>query len=111
VSHAGGSISYFHPDHLGSTSVLTNGSGVKEEDMVYYPYREIFTNRGTASVAYKYTGKELDTSTGLLFYEARYYHARYYDANLGWFISADTLVTNSGNRQDSYRYTYGNYNV
>jgi hypothetical protein len=60
-------ISYFHPDHLGSTTVLTNSSGVKEEeDVVYYPYREIFTIRGTASVAYKYTGKELDTSTGLL---------------------------------------------
>ena len=28
-----GSISYFHADHLGSTSVLTNGSGTVEEDL------------------------------------------------------------------------------
>ena len=68
-----GSTSYFHPDHLGSTSVLTNSSGVKEEDLVYYPYGETFTNTGTANVAYKYTGKELDDSTGLYFYDARYY--------------------------------------
>ena len=52
----GGSISYFHPAHL------------KEEDVVYYPYGETFTNTGTAGVAYKYTGKELDGSTGLYFY-------------------------------------------
>jgi RHS repeat-associated protein len=100
-----GSTSYFHPDHLGSTSVLTNGSGVNEEDLVYYPYGETFTNTGTANVAYKYTGKELDGSTGLYFYEARYY-----DATLGRFISADTMVPNPGNPQDFNRYTYGNNN-
>ncbi len=100
-----GSISYFHPDHLGSTSVLTNGSGVKEEDLVYYPYGDTFTNAGTANVAYKYTGKELDGSTELYFYEARYY-----DAVLGRFISADTIVPNPGNPQDFNRYTYGNNN-
>ena len=70
-----GLISYFHPDHLGFTSVLTNGSGTKEEDLVYYPYGETYTNTGTANVAYKYTGKELDNSTSLCFYEARYYDA------------------------------------
>lgn len=56
-------------------------------------------------MAYKYTGKELDDSTGLYFYEARYY-----DATLGRFISADTLVPNPGNPQDFNRYTYGNNN-
>nr|MBA3966895.1 RHS repeat-associated core domain-containing protein [Nitrospirales bacterium] len=100
-----GSTSYFHPDHLGSTRVLTNGSGVKEEDLVYYPYGDTFTNTGTANVAYKYAGKELDGSTGLYFNEARYY-----DAVLGRFISADTIVPNPGNPQDFNRYTYGNNN-
>ncbi len=100
-----GSTSYFHPDHLGSTSVLTNSSGVKEEDLVYYPYGERFTNTGTANVAYKYTGKELDDSTGLYFYEARYY-----DAVLARFISADTLVPGATNPQNLNRYTYANNN-
>ena len=96
-----GSISYFHADHLGSTSVLTDGNGNSEEDLVYYPYGETFTNTGTADVAYKYTGKERDGSTGLYFYEARYY-----DAALGRFISADTIVPRPGNPQDFNRYTY-----
>ena len=100
-----GSISYCHPDHLGSTSILTNASGVKEEDLVDYPYGETFTNTGTANVAYKYTGKELDDSTGLYFYDARYY-----DAALGRFISPDTIVPDPGNPQDFNRYTYANNN-
>ncbi|MGE0477197.1 MAG: FG-GAP-like repeat-containing protein, partial [Nitrospirales bacterium] len=100
-----GSTSYFHPDHLGSTSLLTNSSGVKEEDVVYYPFGETYTNTGTANVAYKYTGKELDSSTGLYFYEARYY-----DAVLGRFISADTIVPNATDPQAFNRYTYANNN-
>ena len=100
-----GSISYFHPDHLGFTSVLTNGSGTKEEDLVDYPYGETYTNTGTANVAYKYTGKELDDSTGLYFYESRYY-----DAVLGRFISADTIIPSASNPQSFNRYSYANNN-
>lgn len=100
-----GSTSYFHPDLLGSTNVLTNGSGVKEEDVVYYPYGETSTNTGTASVAYTYTGKELDTSTGLYFYEARDY-----DATLRRFISANTIVPNPTDPQAFNRYSYARNN-
>ena len=85
--------------------MLTNGSGVKEEDVVYYPYGETFTNTGTANVAYKYTGKELDGSTGLYFYEARYY-----DATLGRFISADTMVQSPTDPQAFNRYSYARNN-
>ncbi len=101
----GGSTSYFHPDHLGSTSVLTNSSGVKEQDLVYYPYGETYTNTGTANVAYKYTGKELDDSTDLYFYEARYY-----DAVIGRFISADTFVPSPTDPQALNRYAYARNN-
>ncbi len=100
-----GSISYFHADHLGSTNVLMDGNGNSEEDLVYYPYGETFTNTGTADVAYKYTGKERDGSTGLYFYEARYY-----DAALGRFISADTIVPSATAPQTLNRYTYANNN-
>ena len=96
-----GKVSYFHADHLGSTSVLTNANGAIEEDLVYYPFGETFINTGSADVAYKYTGKERDGSTVLYFYEARYY-----DAVLGRFISADRLVPNPLNPQDFNRYTY-----
>jgi RHS repeat-associated protein len=100
-----GPSAIFLPEPMGLTGVLNNSRGVKEEDVVYYPYGETFTNTGTANVAYKYTGKELDNNTGLYFYEARYY-----DAMLGRFISADTIVPNQGNPQDFNRYTYGNNN-
>ena len=68
-----GSSAIFLPEPMGLTGVLHNSSGVKEEDVVYYPYAETFTKTGTANGAYKYTGKELDNNTGLDFYEARYY--------------------------------------
>ena len=100
-----GSTSYFHPDHLGSTSVLTDSNGVSEQDVAYYPYGETRINTGTADVAYKYTGKEQDNSTGLYFYEARYY-----DPVLGRFISADTLVPSTTDPQAFNRYSYARNN-
>ena len=102
---ASGSTSYFHADHLGSTSVLTNGQGIQEQDVSYVPYGDTFSNSGTADVAYKYTGKEQDSSTGLYFYEARYY-----DPVLGRFISADTIVPSVTDPQALNRYSYARNN-
>ncbi len=73
----------------------------RPDPQAYYPYGETFTNTGTADVAYKYTGKERDGSTGLYFYEARYY-----DGALGRFISADTIVPDPLNPQALNRYAY-----
>ena len=55
----------------------------------------------TPFLGYKYTSKELDNSTGLYFYEARYY-----DAWLGRFVSADTIVPNPVDPQAFNRYAY-----
>ena len=99
------SPSYFHPDHLGSTSVLTNAQGVAEEHNSYRPYGQLHTHTGTADVAYKYTGQERDPSTGLYFY-----NARYYDTALGRFISPDTLVESPLHPQTLNRYAYAGNN-
>ncbi len=99
------SPSYFHPDHLGSTSVLTNAQGAAEEHNSYRPYGQLHTHTGTADVAYKYTGQERDPSTGLYFY-----NARYYDPALGRFISPDTLVPNPLDPQALNRYAYARNN-
>ena len=96
-----GATSYFHSDHLGSTSVVTDANGTVEQDVAYFPYGSTRNNTGTADVAYKYTGKEQDASTGLYFYEARYY-----DPVLGRFISPDPLVPDPGTPQDFNRYAY-----
>ena len=99
------SPSYFHPDHLGSTSVLTNAQGAAEEHNSYRPYGQLHTHTGTADVAYKYTGQERDPSTGLYFY-----NARYYDPALGRFISPDTLVESPLHPQTLNRYAYAGNN-
>ncbi len=101
-----GLVDYYHSDHLGSTSVITNGTtGAQEENITYYPYGATRTNTsGTTpptDVPYKFTGQELDSSTGLYFYGARYY-----DATLGRFISPDTIVEAPGHPQTLNRYTY-----
>ena len=101
----GGSISYFHGDHLGSTSVLTDSTGTEEEHNSYEPYGDIHTHTGTADVAYKYTGQERDASTDLYFYQARYYAQ-----GLGRFVSPDTIVQNPLDPQAFNRYAYARNN-
>jgi RHS repeat-associated protein len=53
------------------------------------------------SLSHKYTSQELDTETGLY-----YYNARYYNPVLGKFISADTIVASLKNPQALNRYSY-----
>ena len=98
---------YFHGDHLGSSSVITGPTGLVVETMTYYPYGEVKDDSpGTpVNVPYKYTGKEKDLSTGLYYYEARYY-----DPKIGRFISADTIIPNLRDPQDLNRYTYAGNN-
>jgi RHS repeat-associated protein len=99
-----GTIQYWHGDHLGSSSVITDSTGAKVQTVTYYPFGGTRTNQSPSTpaidVPYKYTGKELD-STGLYYYEARYY-----DPTLARFISADTIVPNPKDPQSLNRYSY-----
>lgn len=99
-----GAIQYWHGDHLGSSSVITDSTGAKVQTVTYYPFGGTRTNQSPSTpaidVPYKYTGKELD-STGLYYYEARYY-----DPQLARFISADTIVPNPRDPQSLNRYSY-----
>ena len=98
---SGSDTNYYHTDHLGSSSIITDNTGNKVEDIYYYPYGEIKTNTGSANVRYKYTGKEFDAEDGLY-----YYGARYYDPRLARFISADTIVPLPFYPQTFNRYAY-----
>jgi RHS repeat-associated protein len=73
-----------HHDHLGGTTVTTNGMGGEKSRTTYYPFGATRSSTGTAESDRKYTGQRLDQS-GLYFY-----NARYYDAGLGRFVSPDT---------------------
>jgi len=93
-------IYYYHSDHLGSSSIITNQSGQQVQHCEYTPYGTLARNEGSDIVKHKFTGKELD-STGLYFYGARYY-----DPEIGRFITADTIVQAPYNPQTLNRYSY-----
>ena len=78
---------FYHSDHLGSGSILSDSSAVILGESQYFPYGSSFQDVSEELSAYKYTGKEADTAISLY-----YYGARYYDPTIGRFISADPII-------------------
>ncbi len=90
---------FYHPDHLGSTTLVTNESGAVVEDTNYKPFGEPLYD---AKSRYLYTGKERDSESGLM-----YYGARYYSPVIGKFIQPDTeLQEYEYAPQSMNRYSY-----
>jgi RHS repeat-associated protein len=79
---------FYHGDHLGSSSFITDDAGAVYQHLEYFPYGETWVEEGgTGQMSmYRFTGKELDPETGLY-----YYGARYYDPVLSRWISADPI--------------------
>ena len=65
---------YYHSDHLGSTSYITDDSAHVTQYTAYLPYGELLVDEHSSSedMPYKFNGKELDEETGLYYYGARY---------------------------------------
>ena len=65
---------FYHPDHLGSTAMVTDLDGRITQNVVYIPYGEVFVEERNGSWAspYLFNAKELDEETGLYYYGARY---------------------------------------
>jgi RHS repeat-associated protein len=82
-------IYYFHGDHLGSSSVITDRFGRNYEHLEYFPYGETWVEetRSERNLPYKFTGKELDPETGLY-----YFGARYYDPVVSVWVSVDPII-------------------
>lgn len=100
LKNSGGSTYFYHGDHLGSTHLMTNASGVKEEEVHYTPFGATASRSGPVDVKHKYTGQELDTDVSLY-----HYKARYYDPVLGRFISPDWIGFGASS-QAANRYSY-----
>jgi RHS repeat-associated protein len=82
ISSGGGNL-YSLRDHLGSTVALTDSIGsVLEREQ----YEAFGASAGSALTRYGYTGRELDSATGLM-----YYRARWYDPQQGRFLSEDPI--------------------
>ena len=79
---------YYHADHLGSTSYITNLDGEVVQHIEYVPFGEVFIEErnNTWNTPYLFNAKEFDEETGLY-----YYGARYYDPRLGLWISTDAM--------------------
>ena len=65
---------FYHSDHLGSTSYITDDKGNITQYDAYLPYGELLIDEHSSSeeMPYKFNGKELDEETGLYYYGARY---------------------------------------
>ena len=81
-------IYYFHPDHLGSSTFLTDAVGNAYQQFSYMPFGETLAESSVNLITdYKFNGKELDAETGLY-----YYGARYYDPKSSIWLSVDPLA-------------------
>ncbi len=83
-----GDLYYVLGDHLGSTSLVTDDQGNEVGHVIYDAYGAIVTNTLPATLTDRlFTGQVFDASTGLY-----YYNARYYDPFAGQFTQPDSLV-------------------
>jgi RHS repeat-associated protein len=69
---------FYHPDHLGSSSYVTDIDGEIFQHLEYFPFGETWVEESsnTQRTPYLFTGKELDEQTGLYYFGARYYDPR-----------------------------------
>jgi len=83
---------FYHADHLGSSSYITDREGFVTQHLAYLPFGEAFVDEYRASKdayrsPYRFTGKEQDEGTDLY-----YFGARYYDAVSGLWLSVDQMT-------------------
>jgi RHS repeat-associated protein len=82
-------VEYLLTDHLGGVDVVMDEQGNVVERRDYLPFGEerVSEVTGANKERHGFTGKELDSESGLY-----YYGARYYDPALGRFASLDPLI-------------------
>jgi len=70
---------WYHPDHLGSSSYITNLNGEISQHMEYLPFGETLVEEhlNSNNSPYKFNAKEFDAETGNYYYGARYYSPKY----------------------------------
>ncbi len=102
LQKAGQGFFYYHSNHQGSVTHLTDSSGTIANSYVYDSYGRRLSVAEAVSQPFSYTGREYDGESGLYFYRARYY-----DAQLGRFLSEDPIRFRGGD-QNLYRYVLNN---
>src|SRR5690554_6381681 len=96
---------WYHSDHLGSSTYLTDNFGRPSHYYETLPFGEMIVEHNQSSFydnKYKFNGKELDDATQMY-----YYGARYYDPRISIFVSVDPLAEKYPN-YGGYIYTLNN---
>lgn len=95
---------FYHPDHLGSSSFITNLDGEVVQHIEYVPFGEVFIEErnNVWNTPYLFNAKEFDEETGMY-----YYGARYYDPRLSLWMSTDPMQEKYPNTSG---YNYANQN-
>ena len=79
---------FYHPDHLGSSSFITNLEGEVVQHIEYVPFGEVFIEErnNVWNTPYLFNAKEFDEETGMY-----YYGTRYYEPRLSLWMSTDPM--------------------
>jgi len=92
VYEAGGTDNYtFHHDPLRSVLGVSGHAGSVLETKRYRAFGDELSSAGSSANDLLYTGRQLETESGLY-----YYRARYYDPEIGRFLSEDPLGFEAG---------------
>ena len=81
---------WYHPDHLGSASWVTDADGSAVQHLEYLPWGEDLVDQRLNSfdgVRYTFSAKEKDTETGY-----SYFGSRYYSSDLSVWLSVDPMA-------------------
>ena len=102
---------FYHPDHLGSSSFITNLDGEVVQHIEYVPFGEVFIEERNSvwNTPYLFNAKEFDEETGLY-----YYGARYYEPRLSLWISVDPISNYDPRNNENYldgEHNLGVYNT
>ncbi|MGH9224983.1 MAG: RHS repeat-associated core domain-containing protein [Acidimicrobiales bacterium] len=92
-------VTWYHQDQLGSTRVLSNGTGATVATATYDPYGRLLASSGKSSPL-GFAGEYTDAETGFV-----YLRARHHDPVTGQFVSRDPLTDVTAS---PYAYVNGN---
>ena len=94
----------YHPDHLGSSSYITNLDGEVAQHIEYVPFGEVFIEErnNTWNTPYFFNAKDFDEEMGMY-----YYGGRYYELRLSLWMSVDRMQEKYPN-VSSYVYCINN---
>ena len=93
---------FYHPDHLGSSSYITDREGRVTQHTEYIAFGEVLFEEHSVSpsMPYLFNGKELDQETNLT-----YFGARYLDMKTSLWLNVDPLAEKT---MTPYAYTNNN---